>query len=47
VRRLLLVLLLLVPLAAPVSASAAFKIGIAENQPDLFADPLFTSLGAK
>lgn len=46
-RRCLLVLLLLVPLAAPASASAAFKIGIAENQPNLFADPLFTSLGIK
>jgi hypothetical protein len=47
VRRLLLPLLLLVPLALPASASAAFKIGIAENQPNVFADPLFTSLGAK
>jgi hypothetical protein len=46
VRRLLLVVLL-VSLAAPATASASFKVGIAENSPNLFADPLFTGLGAK
>jgi hypothetical protein len=34
-------------LIAPASASAAFKIGISENSPNMFTDPLFTSLGAK
>jgi hypothetical protein len=32
---------------APAGAHAALKIGIAENQPSLFADPLFQGLGAK
>jgi hypothetical protein len=32
---------------APAGAHAALKIGIAENQPSLFADPLFKELGAK
>jgi Glycosyl hydrolase catalytic core len=35
---------LLIP---PASASAAFKIGISENSPNMFTDPLFTGLGAK
>ena len=34
-------------LAAPASSPAALKIGIAENQPHLFTDPLFTDLGAR
>jgi len=34
-------------LAAPSAASAAYVVGISENQPALFADPLFRSLGAK
>jgi hypothetical protein len=46
VRRLVLLWMLLL-LALPASAGAAFKIGVAENQPNLFADPLFTSLGVK
>ena len=46
VRRVVLLSLLLV-LAAPASAPAALKIGIAENKPSLFADPLFTDLGVK
>ncbi|HYH89952.1 MAG TPA: hypothetical protein VEX67_12000 [Solirubrobacteraceae bacterium] len=45
-RRIVLLAALLV-LAAPASAPAALKIGIAENKPDLFADPLFTHLGVK
>ena len=45
-RRLLLLSLLLV-LAAPGSAPAALKIGIAENQPHMFTDPFFTDLGVK
>jgi hypothetical protein len=46
VRRVVLLSLLLA-LAAPASAPAALKLGIAENQPDLFADPLFHDLGVK
>jgi len=46
VRRLLLLVPLLA-LALPASAPAALKIGIAENQPMMFVDPLFTGLGAK
>jgi hypothetical protein len=46
VRRVLLLSLLLA-LAAPASAPAALKVGIAENQPSMFADPLFTGLGVK
>jgi hypothetical protein len=34
-------------LIAPASASAAFKIGISENSPAMFSDPLFTGLGVK
>ena len=37
----------LLALAAPAAAPAALKIGIAENKPDLFSDPLFTDLGVK
>jgi hypothetical protein len=46
VRRALLLAVLLA-LAAPASAPAALRIGIAENTPNLFADPLFQALGAK
>jgi hypothetical protein len=46
VRRVVLLSLLLV-FAAPASAPAALKMGIAENKPSLFADPLFTDLGVK
>ena len=45
-RRVVLLSLLLV-LCAPASALAALKIGIAENQPSVFADPLFTGLGVE
>ncbi len=34
-------------LAVPAGAHAALRIGIAENQPSLFSDPLFKGLGAK
>ena len=34
-------------LAAPATAPAALRIGIAENTPNLFSDPLFQALGAK
>jgi hypothetical protein len=34
-------------LAVPASASAAFTIGISENSPAMFSDPLFTGLGVK
>src|SRR5665809_36642 len=37
----------LLSLAAPAAAPAALKIGIAENKPNLFSDPLFTDLGVK
>ena len=37
----------LLALAAPAAAPAAFKIGIAENTPNLFSDPLFRDLGVK
>jgi len=37
----------LLALAAPAAAPAALKIGIAENKPNLFSDPLFTDLGVK
>lgn len=32
-------------LALPSAASAAFSVGISENQPQMFSDPLFKSLG--
>ena len=34
-------------LIAPASASAAFTVGISENSPAMFTDPLFTSLGVR
>jgi hypothetical protein len=37
----------LLALAAPATAPAALRIGIAENTPNLFEDPLFQALGAK
>ena len=40
-------LAVLLALAAPATAPAALRIGIAENTPDLFSDPLFQALGAK
>jgi hypothetical protein len=37
----------LLALAAPAGAPAALRIGIAENTPTMFSDPLFQALGAK
>jgi len=34
-------------LAVPAAAQAKLTVGIAENNPQMFADPLFTGLGAK
>src|SRR3954463_10415215 len=46
--RLVLPLACLLALAVPVAkASAAPLVGISENQPTMFSDPLFTSLGPK
>ena len=45
--RRVVLLFLLLALAAPASAPAALKIGIAENQPTMFSDPLFADLGVK
>jgi hypothetical protein len=42
-----LLLAVLLALALPASAPAALGIGIAENTPNLFSDPLFQALGAK
>ena len=39
--------IVLLALVAPAAAPAKLRIGIAENTPNLFTDPLFTSLGAK
>lgn len=44
--KLFLVLALLV-LAVPASASAALKVGMSENNPQMFADPNYQALGAK
>ena len=41
------VLATLLVLAAPATAPAALQIGIAENKPDVFSDPLFQDLHAK
>lgn len=46
-RLLLAAACLAVVLAVPAGAHAALRVGIAENQPSLFADPLFRALGAK
>jgi hypothetical protein len=40
-------LAVLLALAVPATAPAALRIGIAENTPNLFSDPLFQALGAK
>jgi hypothetical protein len=45
--RLVLISACLLALAVPASASAAYTVGISENQPSMFADPLFAKLGAK
>jgi hypothetical protein len=45
--RLVLLSACVLALAIPAKASAAPLVGISENQPAMFADPLFTSLGAK
>ena len=45
--RLVLISACLLALAVPATASAAYTVGISENQPTMFADPLFTQLGAK
>ena len=34
-------------LALPSTASAAFTVGISENQPSMFGDPLFQQVGFK
>jgi hypothetical protein len=34
-------------LALPSTASAAFTVGISENEPSMFSDPLFTGVGFK
>jgi hypothetical protein len=46
-RLLLPVLLVLAALAVPAGAQAAVTVGIAENNPQMFSDPLFTQLGVK
>ena len=46
-RRLLLLILPALMLAAPASAPAALKVGLSENNPEMFGNPLFTSLGVK
>ena len=45
--RLVLLTACLLALAIPAKASAALTVGISENQPTMFSDPLFTKLGAK
>src|SRR6476619_3177626 len=46
--RLLLFLIAAVSLlAVPAAAQAKLTVGIAENNPQMFADPLFANLGAK
>ena len=46
-RLLTLVLSVLALLAIPAGAQAALTVGIAENNPQMFSDPLFTQLGVK
>lgn len=43
----LLFVLAVAALAVPASASAAFKVGLSENNPQMFADPNYQALGAK
>jgi hypothetical protein len=45
--RLLIAAVAACALAAPATAPAAVQVGIAENQPAMFTDPLFTGLGVK
>ncbi len=45
--RLLIFAVVACALVAPATASAAYKIGISENNASMFSDPLFTALGAK
>jgi hypothetical protein len=45
--RLVVLSALLLALAIPAKASAALTVGISENQPTMFSDPLFTKLGVK
>jgi hypothetical protein len=45
--RLVLISACLLALAIPANASATPSVGISENQPTMFTDPLFTQLGAK
>ncbi len=45
--RLVLLSACLLALAIPAKASAALTVGISENQPTMFSDPLFTSIGIK
>src|SRR5215208_5876036 len=46
-RLLVLVLSALALLAVPAGAQAALTVGIAENNPQMFHDPLFAKMGAK
>jgi hypothetical protein len=46
-RLLIPVLSVLAVLAIPAGAQAAVTVGIAENNPQMFSDPLFTKLGVK
>jgi hypothetical protein len=45
--RLVLLSACLLALAVPATASAALTVGISENQPSMFSDPLFKSIGIK
>jgi hypothetical protein len=45
--RLVLLSACLLALAVPAAASAKLTVGISENQPTMFGDPLFQQLGAK
>ena len=46
-RLLTLVLPVVALLAIPAGAQAALTVGIAENNPQMFSDPLFTNLHVK
>jgi hypothetical protein len=45
--RLVLIAACLLALAIPATASAKYTVGISENQPTMFSDPLFKQLGPK
>src|SRR4051794_14753454 len=45
--RLALMLIAVLSPALPAAAQAKVAVGIAENSPAMFSDPLFTQLGAK